>query len=194
MTTLCPTCGSSNLTTAGTCSTCVARGFAAACLGHSGTDEELLAGLDLVSREHQEASDAYYRAQWPENPRLTLTEALAALSTSQEECKRLRADAALLADDLAFVVRAFLDEFVDRTGLGPVAWTVAQLSHSPDEPYDAHIKRLVEMGTPEARRIKLADIADNLDPARLAALSAETRDRLIKKYERARAALSAKRG
>lgn len=41
-----------------------------------------------------------------------------------------------------------------------------------------------------ARRVKLADIADNSDPTRLAALDDATRDRLERKYAKAREAVS----
>lgn len=44
---------------------------------------------------------------------------------------------------------------------------------------------------PLALTVKLADLADNSDPQRLARLDAATRERLITKYARARAELTA---
>ena len=43
---------------------------------------------------------------------------------------------------------------------------------------------------PLALTVKLADIADNSDPHRLASLDAATRDRLTAKYARARVELT----
>lgn len=54
---------------------------------------------------------------------------------------------------------------------------------------DAYYARIAEH--PLAREVKLADIADNTDPARTALLDPETRQRLATKYEHARRALGA---
>ena len=55
-------------------------------------------------------------------------------------------------------------------------------------PLDAYYARIRE--NPAALAVKLADIADNSDPARQARLSPEVRERLTRKYARAVAALS----
>jgi (p)ppGpp synthase/HD superfamily hydrolase len=59
---------------------------------------------------------------------------------------------------------------------------VAILTRREDEDYDAFVDRVAATG---ARRVKRADIEDNSDPARLARLPAEMRERLLKKYARA---------
>ena len=55
-------------------------------------------------------------------------------------------------------------------------------------PLDAYYARIRE--NPVALAVKLADIADNSDPARQARLSPEVRERLTRKYAKAVAALS----
>lgn len=54
----------------------------------------------------------------------------------------------------------------------------------PDEIYWAQVR-----GNPDAHAVKLADIADNLDPARLKLLRPEVAEQLNHKYARARSAL-----
>lgn len=53
-----------------------------------------------------------------------------------------------------------------------------------DGEHDRYYARLA--ADPLARRVKLADIADNCDPQRLAALDTWTRERLVVKYARSR--------
>ncbi len=69
-----------------------------------------------------------------------------------------------------------------------VVTAVELLSKNPDEPtlddYYARIRL-----NPIALAVKTADIADNTDPARTAALEPETRERLATKYAKARALL-----
>jgi (p)ppGpp synthase/HD superfamily hydrolase len=43
---------------------------------------------------------------------------------------------------------------------------VVELTRKPGEPYDAYIERLAASGNELAIQVKLADLADNLDPAR----------------------------
>jgi hypothetical protein len=57
------------------------------------------------------------------------------------------------------------------------------LTHGPHEPYAAYIRRVAVL--PLARTVKLADLADNLDPGRLGKLAAEDQARLRRKYEAA---------
>lgn len=71
----------------------------------------------------------------------------------------------------------------------PVIEAVVAVTHFPGEPHDRYYARIRAAGE-LALRVKLADIADNADPARLALLDAPTRHRLQDKYEHARVALS----
>lgn len=57
---------------------------------------------------------------------------------------------------------------------------VVALSHLPDEPQDAYLRRVA--ANPLALLVKRADIADNLSPARIARLDVETQTRLKVKY------------
>lgn len=78
------------------------------------------------------------------------------------------------------LLRAGLDEHIVEA--------VLVLTKSPGEPNERYYAR-VRTNT-LARNVKLADIADNDDPVRLAALDVATRDRLTAKYHKARAALA----
>lgn len=73
----------------------------------------------------------------------------------------------------------FGDEVVDAV----VALT--RVKGEPDERYYARVR-----GNELALQVKLADIDDNLDPARLALLDGPTVDHLLAKYDKARASLS----
>jgi len=68
-----------------------------------------------------------------------------------------------------------------------VVSAVVAITHTPSEPradYYARVK-----ANPLALRVKLADIASNTDPDRLALLDEETRQRLTTKYAKALEAL-----
>lgn len=54
------------------------------------------------------------------------------------------------------------------------------LTREKDEPYMDYIKRLAE--NPVARKVKIADIVDNMDPERMNRLDPKTRERLSNKY------------
>lgn len=69
------------------------------------------------------------------------------------------------------LARAFPPEVVD---------SVVAITHRPGEPRAAYYARV--KANPMALRVKLADIASNTDPARLALLDEETRNRLTTKY------------
>jgi (p)ppGpp synthase/HD superfamily hydrolase len=69
-----------------------------------------------------------------------------------------------------------------------VVATVRALTRRDDEPLDDHLARVRAHGE-LAVRVKLADVADNADPTRLARLEPATRARLEAKYARTRAAL-----
>lgn len=68
-----------------------------------------------------------------------------------------------------------------------VAWRVWRLTRVPgQQPNDYYVAIADD---PITLMVKAADIDDNTDPTRLALLDWETRDRLTKKYAKARAAL-----
>lgn len=67
--------------------------------------------------------------------------------------------------------------------------TVRVLTHRSREPRVDYYARIRQ--DPRAVRVKLADIADNSDPARLAVLDEATRERLTAKYAKTREALGA---
>lgn len=60
---------------------------------------------------------------------------------------------------------------------------VTALTRRHDEYYEDYISRVAK--NPSARRIKIADLTDNTDPARVRILPPETRRRLERKYRRA---------
>ncbi|HMM95345.1 HD domain-containing protein [Phycicoccus sp.] len=70
----------------------------------------------------------------------------------------------------------------------PVVELVHALTHVRNEPRADYVARIRAAG-PGAVLVKLADIADNSDPARLAVLPEGDRARLETKYARDRAAL-----
>jgi hypothetical protein len=73
-------------------------------------------------------------------------------------------------------------------GVPPDALTaVVTITHPRGEPDERYWARVAQ--NPLARAVKLADIADNSDPDRLARLKPSVRDRLSEKYTKARAAL-----
>jgi (p)ppGpp synthase/HD superfamily hydrolase len=67
-----------------------------------------------------------------------------------------------------------------------VVAAIDRLTRRDGEPYEAYIERLA--GDPLARRVKLADLADNLANNRRLAPTAPVRERLAR-YQRARARL-----
>jgi (p)ppGpp synthase/HD superfamily hydrolase len=102
--------------------------------------------------------------------------------------------AARLTTDEAKVV-AWLHDVIEDGGLGMgdliaagipshVATAVVAISRQPDETPESYYKRV--RANPLALEVKAADIADNTDPARLAALDEDTRERLVEKYAAAR--------
>jgi (p)ppGpp synthase/HD superfamily hydrolase len=69
-----------------------------------------------------------------------------------------------------------------------VVEAVVAITHRPNEPRLAYYARVKT--NPIALRVKLADIASNTDPERVALLDEATRERLAVKYEKALAALA----
>lgn len=69
-----------------------------------------------------------------------------------------------------------------------VVAAVEAITRRRNEPRTAYYDRV--LAEPLAVAVKLADIADNSDPARLAALDEATRTRLAEKYRKAWAYLS----
>ena len=71
---------------------------------------------------------------------------------------------------------------------GHVVAAVVALTHRPGEPLEDYYRRV--RADPLALEVKLADIASNSAPARLADLDEATRERLTVKYRAALAALT----
>ncbi|WP_261331571.1 HD domain-containing protein [Maritalea mobilis] len=65
---------------------------------------------------------------------------------------------------------------------------VEAITKRPGEGYDTYLARVA--ANPISREVKLADMADNADPARLAALDPAERARLTEKYATARTLLT----
>lgn len=116
---------------------------------------------------------------------------------------RVAGHAAAAGGDERVVAAAWLHDVVEDTAVTPddlraagipddVVAAVVALSKVPGgsvEEYFAGVNR-----DPIAIAVKTADLADNTDPARLAALDEATRERLVAKYARARALLAAAPG
>ena len=109
-----------------------------------------------------------------------------------------RVAARVLGDDAAEVV-AWLHDVVEDTEVNLddlhdhfpdlVVDAVDGTSKRPGEPLKDYYARV--MAHPVARTVKLADIADNTDPNRLALLDEPTRVRLTAKYAQGRQVLGA---
>lgn len=107
--------------------------------------------------------------------------------------------AARVAGDEHAVAAAWLHDVVEDTPVTladledsfPTEVTIAvdALTRRPGEAPADYYARV--RAVPLALTVKLADLADNSDPQRLARLDVATRERLIAKYARARAELTA---
>lgn len=85
---------------------------------------------------------------------------------------------------------AWMLDDLHRYGVpGRVLLAVEVLTHPRGEPNEVYWARV--RGNEDARQVKLADVADNSDPDRLDYLDDATRERLVRKYQRAAAALTA---
>lgn len=81
-------------------------------------------------------------------------------------------------------------ESLGGRGVAPGALTIIEsLTRREGERYSEFIERIARSGAPTIR-VKLADIADNSDPLRLARLDQATRERLTRKYDAARVGLT----
>ncbi len=105
--------------------------------------------------------------------------------------------ASKLEDDAAKTVALLHDVLEDTSttedelrGMfsGEIVDAVVTLTHAEDESLDAYYQRI--RSNPLALRVKLADIHDNLEPWRLAALSEDKRQYFLQKYGSALVALS----
>lgn len=111
-----------------------------------------------------------------------------------EHCLRV---AARLADDESRTV-ALLHDVLEDTAVTEVELremfdtaivdAVVAITRREGESPEAYYARVRE--NPLARRVKLADIHDNLEPARIARLDADTQRRLLAKYGAALIALA----
>jgi (p)ppGpp synthase/HD superfamily hydrolase len=106
--------------------------------------------------------------------------------------------AAAVESDLLKAV-AWLHDSIEDCGIGAhdlqqqgvaqeVVEGVLAMSKVEGEPYDEYLERV--KANPLARRVKLADLADNMDPSRLPNPSAKDQRRMLK-YQQAAAYLSA---
>ncbi|MEL6977211.1 MAG: HD domain-containing protein [Pseudomonadota bacterium] len=86
---------------------------------------------------------------------------------------------------------ASADEIAARGYSARVIELVEAVSRRRDLTYQNWIDAIAASGDAGAIRIKLADLSDNLDPERLAALPQETAARLSKRYARAQETLLA---
>jgi len=102
------------------------------------------------------------------------------------------------ADNVRAVMAALLHDVLEDSALtateladagipGEVIATVELLTRSSAVPDDEYYRRIA--AHPDALEVKLADLADNTDPARLALLPPGVRDRLRAKYDAAYARL-----
>lgn len=98
------------------------------------------------------------------------------------------------------VVAALLHDVIEDTGIDaaelkdrgipqPAIDAIELLTRRDDQPSAIYYQRI--KNHPTAREVKLADLADNTDPDRLAALTESDRARLTEKYGDAYAALGA---
>lgn len=87
---------------------------------------------------------------------------------------------------------ATIDELCELGADDEVIEAVSLLRHTHGTSYPEYIMALAQH--PLARAVKLADIADNSDEARLSSLSTETHDRLVRKYQQALEILRATAG
>ncbi|WAC93487.1 HD domain-containing protein [Mycobacterium sp. Aquia_213] len=98
------------------------------------------------------------------------------------------------------VVAALLHDVIEDTGINAAELSdrgipqaaidaIELLTRRDDQPSASYYQRISEH--PTAREVKLADLADNTDPDRLATLSESDRQRLTQKYSGAYAALGA---
>ncbi|MGW6461737.1 HD domain-containing protein [Streptomyces sp. NPDC055078] len=96
------------------------------------------------------------------------------------------------------IAAGWLHDAVEDDALSPEWLRTAALSQSvkdmvlaltkgEDEDLESYTRRI--LATPGALLVKESDLAHNADPARLALLDEETRERLTAKYERTRALL-----
>lgn len=102
-----------------------------------------------------------------------------------EDAKVVAALHDVLEDCPKWTGRRLLDEGFDKE----LVDTVVDLTRLPGMSYDAYITAYSHIDL--FRIVKLADLRDNSDPARLALLPARDRDRLSRKYAAALAQLGA---
>lgn len=113
---------------------------------------------------------------------------------------RVAGHAAAAGGDERVVAAAWLHDVVEDTGVTPddlctagipddVVAAVVALSKVPGQSVEDYVAAVNR--DPIARAVKVADLADNTDPERLAQLDEDTRERLVAKYARTRSLLAA---
>jgi (p)ppGpp synthase/HD superfamily hydrolase len=135
--------------------------------------EELVAIAERIASEAHDSDVDRAGAPYIEHPRRV---------ASRFSAPRLRA-AALLHDvieDTEWTAAALRDEGIP----GDVIEIVEALTMREGEAYGDAVRRAADH--PEARQVKIADVADNLDPDRLALLDEAEAERLRAKYAMAR--------
>lgn len=93
-----------------------------------------------------------------------------------------------LLHDIVEDTNMTLDDLADEGFAPEVVEAVRLLTHTPSEDYDAYIARIAT--NPLARKVKLADLADNMDLSRIPSPTDRDRARM-EKYKRAFATLRA---
>lgn len=143
------------------------------------TDERLIEKtIDFIKEAHRGQVDKggqpYYR-----HP-LRVMMRLGAEATAAEKIAALLHD---VVEDTGLEL-----EGLRETGYSEEVIEIVRLvseNHFPGLTYLQHIEALVSLGNVSAMRVKLADVADNLAPSRVAALPEELQY-LVDRYERAR--------
>lgn len=87
-------------------------------------------------------------------------------------------------------IAALLHDVYEDTNFNPETLGISEnalamiklLTHKKGETYDAYIDRIIASGNRDAIMVKYCDVYHNLQPMRLFALDAETREKLLRKY------------
>ena len=145
---------------------------AAAAQGEPTADERMLTkSIDIATKAHEGQLD---KAGQP-----YIGHPLRVMSRVQGEHARMAAVLHDVLEDTPITSEELLDLGVPDD----VVATVETLTRRAGEGYESFVRRVAESGDAAALQVKRADIADNMDPERLADLPEDTRARLTQKYE-----------